>query len=105
NLSTRTKVAYLGDSFTLGFNLSGTQRATLLIRGIGPALTKFGLPGALPALPLEVNQRGTLVCANEGWDKANNAAQIAAAATAVGACALGTGDLDTAVLLTLDPGT
>jgi hypothetical protein len=104
NLSTRTKIAYLGDTFTLGFNLAGTQRATLLIRGIGPALAKFGLPGALPAPRLEINQGGRLVTANEGWEKAANAAQIATAATSVGAFQLGAGDLDTAVLLTLDPG-
>ncbi len=109
NLSTRTKIAFLGDSFALGFNISGTQRATLLIRGIGPALVKFGLPGALPALRLEINQGSTVIASNEAWDKpatgGTSAAQIVAAATSVGAFALTAGDLDTALLLTLDPGT
>jgi len=105
NLSTRTKIAYLGDTFALGFNISGTQRATLLIRGIGPALTKFGLPGALTAPRLEVNQGATVIASNEGWEKAANAAQITTAAASVGAFALAPGDLDSAVLLQLDPGT
>ena len=105
NLSTRTKIAYLGDTFALGFNISGTQRATLLIRGIGPALAKFGLPGALMAPRLEINQGGTIIASNEGWEKAVNAAQITTAATSVGAFALAAGDSDAAVLLQLDPGT
>lgn len=105
NLSTRTKIAFLGDTFTLGFNIAGPQRAQLLIRGVGPALAKFGLPGALSAPRLEVLQGSTVIAASEGWDKAANAAQVAAAATSVGAFPLGAGDLDTAVLLTLDPGT
>ncbi|MEO6244890.1 MAG: hypothetical protein ABIQ12_05600 [Opitutaceae bacterium] len=109
NLSTRTKIAYLGDSFALGFNIAGTQRATLLIRGIGPALAKFGLPGALGSLRLEINQGSTVIAANEAWDKpaagGATSAQIVTAATSVGAFALTTGDPDTALLLTLDPGT
>jgi hypothetical protein len=104
NLSTRTKIAWLGDSFTLGFVLSGTQRATVLIRGVGPALARFGIPDAVPALRLEVNRGGTLLSANEGWDNAPNAAQIAAATSAAGAFVLPQGARDTAVLLTLDPG-
>jgi hypothetical protein len=108
NLSTRTKIAFLGDSLALGFTISGTQRATLLIRGIGPALTKFGLSGALPAPRLQVNRGATVIASNDGWDKPGGSAtpaQIVAAATAVGAFPLSAGDLDTALLLQLDPGT
>lgn len=105
NLSTRTKIAYLGDTFTLGFNVAGPERATLLIRGIGPALGRFGIEGVLPLPRLEVNQGATLVAANEGWEKGGNAAQITAAATSVGAFALMPGDADAALLLTLEPGT
>src|SRR5262249_21556669 len=104
NLSTRSKIAYLGDTFTLGFTLSGTQRATVLIRGVGPALAKFGLATALAAPRLEVNQGTRLIGSNEGWDKGTNAAQITTAAAAGGAFALSPGDLDTALLLQLDPG-
>ena len=109
NLSTRTKIAYLGDTFALGFNISGPQRATLLIRGIGPALAKFGVNTALAAPRMEVNQGSTVIASNEGWDKpaagGATAAQITAAAAGVGAFALTPGDLDTAVLVQLEPGT
>lgn len=108
NLSTRTKISFVGDNFVLGFNIVGAQKATLLIRGIGPALVKFGVPGALTAPRLEVNSGATVIASNEGWDKpvgtAATAAQIVTAATSVGAFALAAGDRDAAVLLTLDPG-
>ena len=110
NLSTLAKIAYLGDSFTLGFTLSGTQPARVLIRGIGPTLVSYGLPTALGAPRLEVNRGPTLIAANEGWDKpaagaGGTADQITAAANSVAAFALTPGSLDTAALLTLEPGT
>jgi hypothetical protein len=104
NLSTRTRIAYLGDTFTLGFTLAGTQRATLLIRGVGPALSRFGVTDALPALRLEVNRGTTLLTSNEGWDRTADPANLISASTSAGAFALPRGSLDTAVLLTLDPG-
>ncbi|MBL9213000.1 MAG: hypothetical protein JNL92_21240, partial [Opitutaceae bacterium] len=105
NLSTRAQIAYLGDTFTLGFTLTGSQRATLLIRGIGPGLLRFGLRDAIPAQRLEVRRGATLVAANESWSQADNAAQLAAAAASVGAFALPPGSLDSALLVTLEPGT
>lgn len=104
NLSTRTAIGYVGDSFSLGFNLGGgTARATLLIRGIGPALARFGVTGAIAAPRLEINDSaGRLIASNERWDAPGGtatAAQISAAATGVGAFALAPGSLDTAVLL------
>lgn len=108
NLSTRSALVSLEDSLALGFNISGTARATLLVRGIGPALAKFGLAGALPAARLELNRGQTLLQANEGWDRPGGsatAAEVAAAAASVGAFALEPGARDAALLITLDPGT
>jgi hypothetical protein len=103
NLSTRTSIAYLGDTFTLGFTLTGTERATLLIRGVGPTLTRFGVTNPLPAPRLQIHRGNTLIAANDRWDQAANADQIVAAAAATSAFALPRGSLDTAVLLTLEP--
>ncbi len=104
NLSTRSKIAYVGDSFTLGFTISGPDRATLLVRGVGPALARFGVVGALSAPRLEINDNtGRVIASNERWDAAGGtatAAQITTASTSVGAFALTPGSLDAAVLLT-----
>jgi len=104
NLSTRAQIAYLGDTYSLGFTLTGNQRATLLIRGIGPGLLRFGLRDAIPAQRLEVRRGATLVAANDSWGQADNAAQLTAAAATVGAFPLQAGSLDSALLVTLDPG-
>ncbi|MCX6954470.1 MAG: hypothetical protein NTV51_20140 [Verrucomicrobia bacterium] len=104
NLSTRSKIAYVEDSFSVGFSLAGPDRATVLVRGVGPGLARFGVTGALAAPRLEVyDSAGRLVAANERWDLAGGAAtpaQLATATTTVGAFALNAGSLDTAVLLT-----
>ncbi|MBI5766332.1 MAG: hypothetical protein HZA93_00945 [Verrucomicrobia bacterium] len=110
NLSTRTVITSVGDTFALGFNISGTERATLLIRGIGPALRAFGLSTALAAPRLELNNAsGTLLAANEGWERqpagGATAQQVAQAAAAVGAFALTAGSNDAALVVQLPPGT
>lgn len=105
NLSTRSQIAYLGDSVTLGFTLTGTQPATVLLRGVGPTLGRFGVTAPLPALRLELRSRTASVGVNEAWDRGTNAAPLAAAAASVGAFALTPGSLDTALLVQLNPGT
>lgn len=107
NLSTRSRIVHLTDTLNLGFTLSGTARTQLLLRGIGPALARFGVPGALSALRLDVRRGNTFVASNDTWDAPGAAtppAQLAAAAATVGAFPLRPGDMDTALLLTLDPG-
>ena len=108
NLSTRSVISFVGDTLALGFNVSGPDKATLLVRGIGPALAGFGLSTAITRLHLDINAagNGTPIVSNEGWDKAGNGgAQIAAAAASVGAFALSAGSADTAVLLQVGAGT
>lgn len=111
NLSTRGTIGYVGDSFSLGFAIGGgTERATLLVRGVGPTLSRFGVDDALAAPRLEINDSaGRLIAANEGWTVPGGVAtpaQLNAAATAIGAFPLPNGSLDTAVVLAnLAPGT
>ncbi len=104
NLSMRGEIAYLGDSFTLGFTLTGTARATVLLRAVGPGLARFGVRDASPAQRLELRRGATLVAANEAWSQAANAAQLTAAAAATGAFPLPAGSLDSALLVTLEAG-
>jgi hypothetical protein len=84
-----------------GFVVTGNSPKTLLIRGIGPALTAFGVAGALADPALTIYQDSKVITTNEGWA---NSAAIAAAAIQTGAFALSSTSKDAAVLLTLSPG-
>lgn len=104
NLSTRSRVTYVGDVFQLGFTLTGPERATVLVRGIGPGLARFGVVSPLGAPLLELRRGTALLATNSGWDKAGQADTVSAAAATVGAFALQLGASDAALLLTLEPG-
>ena len=72
-----------------------------VLPGIGPALTNFGIAGALADPALTIYQDSKAIATNEGW--ANNAA-ITTAAIQTGAFTLASGSKDAAVLITLNPG-
>lgn len=107
NLSTRGSVAYLGDTLAVGFTLTGTQNANVLVRALGPGLARFRVESPLAATRLELYRDNTLVAANQGWDSSGNAsrAPLNTAAAAVGAFTLANNSLDSALLLSLAPGT
>ncbi len=103
-LSARGSVGTGGDILTLGFVIAGPGPARLLLRGIGPALTAFGVPGAL-ARPVLTLYRGAVpLASNGGWSVALDSADLSGAATTVGAFALDRASADTALLATLPPG-
>jgi trimeric autotransporter adhesin len=92
----------LGDGALIGgFVVVGNAPKTLLIRGIGPTLTRFGIVGALADPVLTIYDGGEALATNAGWA---NSAAIATAATEAGAFALTTGSRDAALLVTLKPG-
>lgn len=100
-----------GDStLTAGFVINGTVPKRVLLRGIGPTLGGFGVPGTLADPQLKLfDQPGAIVATNDDWSTpatatAATAAQISAAATAVGAFALAPASKDAALLLYLAPG-
>jgi hypothetical protein len=92
----------VGDGALIGgFVVTGNAPKTLLIRGVGPALTAFGVAGALADPALTIYQDSKVITTNEGWA---NSAAIATAAIQTGAFALPSGSKDAAVLITLNPG-
>jgi hypothetical protein len=92
----------VGDGALIGgFVVVGNAPKTLLIRGIGPTLTRFGLVGALADPVLTIYQDGEAIATNAGWA---NSAEITTAATQAGAFALAAGSRDAALLVTLKPG-
>lgn len=106
NVSARTLVGTGGDILIAGFVIGGTSGKTVLIRAVGPTLGGFGVDGVLADPKLELFQGGsaTAISTNDNWGAASNAAQVAAAATSVGAFPLALESKDAVLLVTLPPG-
>ncbi len=104
NISTRAFVSSGDDIVIAGFILSGNpaqaSNARIIVRGIGPSLTSFGVPDALanPTLELRDNN-GALLLANNDWqDDPAQAAELTAAGLAP------TNQLESGITATLPPG-
>ena len=105
NISTRAQVGTGGEILIAGFVVHGTQPAAVLVRAVGPTLVNFGVAGFLAQPVLTVfDSNGAVVSSNTGWETAASPSQIASVAQAVGAFALISGSTDSALLLTLQPG-
>jgi len=99
NLSTRMRTDTGDNSAIGGFIITGNIPKHVLIRGIGPSLTKFGFPAAtLLADPtLELHGPGSFLRTNNNW-KDTQESQISATGLAP------TDDLEAAIDVTLTPG-
>jgi kumamolisin len=115
NISARSFVGTGGQVAISGFIVGGTQPSQVLVRGIGPALAAFGVGGALaqPTVDIE-DSTGTSIVSDTGWGNAPIAGTSKVSATfraataadmgAVNAFALAAGSADSAVVVTLPPG-
>ena len=107
NLATRAQAGGAAGPLVAGFVIQGPDAAatkTVLVRAVGPALSAFGLTGALARPVLTVFREGQPIATNTGWSSAPNATEIASAASGAGAFALTSGSADSALLLRLTPG-
>jgi hypothetical protein len=107
NVSTRGYVnsAISGALLDGGFVISGTAPRQILIRGDGPVLSAFGVTGTLPDPVVTVyNSSGAVVGSNTVWTSNANSTAVATAALEVGAFTLPSTGKDSALLLTLAPG-
>lgn len=87
---------------TAGFVIGGSGTDTLLIRGIGPGLTQFGVGGVLAAPTVTVfDSTGNPIGTNTGW---GGGSVLTSAFAAVGAFVLPPGSADSAILVTLPSG-
>jgi hypothetical protein len=68
NLSTRGMVS-TGDNVLIdGFIVTGPDPKTVVLRALGPSLTRFGVSGVLPGPVLSLyNSSGTLIATNDNW--------------------------------------
>jgi uncharacterized delta-60 repeat protein len=103
NLSTRAFVGPGEQTLIAGFTISGRNARTVLVRGIGPALTRFGVADALadPQVQLfDANGHARSGSFSDDWDEASSRAIF----EQVGAFPLDAGSRDAAFTAILEPG-
>jgi uncharacterized delta-60 repeat protein len=101
NISTRALVGTNSNILIAGFILGGNgANDRIVVRGLGPSLTAFGVPGALANPKLELrDQNAALLIANNDWqDNPAQAAELTAAGFAP------RNPLEAAAAMTLPPG-
>jgi len=102
NISTRSEVL-TGDGATIGgFVIGGTDSHTIVVRGLGPTLTSFGIAGALadPLLALhQTDEHGNdrIVATNDNWKDTQEGSIDATGLAPVN-------DAEAAIILSLPPG-
>lgn len=106
NISTRAQTGTGDAALITGFVLQGNEPKSLLIRAAGPALTTFGVPGALARPQIQLYRGDTVIAINAGWATGASAdtAVIAQAATRLGAFPFATSSADAALFRSLQPG-
>lgn len=104
NLSTRGFVGTGETTLIAGFVVGGTGSMRLLLRGIGPGLSQFGVPGVLAQPRLTLFSGGTAIATNTNWVADGYKNDIASAAAVVSAFPLVDGRPDAAVLFEAKPG-
>jgi hypothetical protein len=102
NLSVRAMAGT--EPLIVGFVVTGQDSKSLLVRGVGPTLSGYGVEGALPDPKLSLYSGRSLLDSNSRWDSAANAATVAQTSHDVGAFALPATSGDAALLSTLPAG-
>ncbi len=103
NVSVRSVAGSGTSTLIVGFAVDGTGAENLLIRAVGPTLSLFGVTGLLADPQLQLfDSAGNLINQNDNW---GGGAALVSAFTSVGAFNLPAASLDSALLVTLPPGT
>ncbi|HEY2102658.1 MAG TPA: SGNH/GDSL hydrolase family protein [Chthoniobacterales bacterium] len=98
NISTRGTAGTGEDVLIGGFIVIGTEGKKVLVRGIGPSLSNFGISGALADPTVTIfDSNHNVVATNDNW-KSSQQAAIQATGLAP------QNDLESAILITLPPG-
>ena len=104
NLATRG-VVQSGKSLVAGFVIGGTGARTVLIRGIGPALGGFGVPGVLVDPTLTLKAGSVSLVTNDDWGSDPfNQELVRSIGRTAGAFSLPEGSADAGIVITLSPG-
>ncbi len=105
NISTRANAGTGANTLAAGFVVNGAAPKRVLIRGVGPGLVQFGFTNALGATQLQLfNSSNQVIVQNTGWSTSADASAIATASSQVGAFPIVAGSLDSAMIVSLAPG-
>lgn len=103
NLAARGRITSATDALIAGFVIGGRTSRTVLLRGVGPTLSAFGVADAIPRPEIALFRGATVVASNSDWTF-NDATRLNTAFDRSGAFRLNNGSRDAALLLTLEPG-
>lgn len=103
NIATRLRVLTGENVLIGGFIINGSVPKRVIIRGIGPSLSAFGVPGVLNDPSLELHQGEATLATNDNWkvrasDGGSQQAEIEATGLAP------SNDAEAALVASLDPG-
>jgi hypothetical protein len=101
NVSARYQVGTGSDVLIAGFTVGGSGSKALLVRGIGPGLAGFGVPGTLIDPQIAVYSGITRIAENNDW---GGGTTLANAFNSVGAFGLDAASKDAALLITVPTG-
>src|SRR3954454_986020 len=98
NISTRLPVGTGDNVLIAGFKIAGNTQKQLVLRALGPTLTQFGVSNAMQDTTLELHDSsGAIIASNDDWQQAANAQSIPANLRPPNG-------LESAMLVTLNPG-
>jgi hypothetical protein len=102
NLSARAHVGKGDNTLIAGFVIGGKKPLKVLIRAVGPSLSKLGMTGVLSDPQLDLYRKNTRLEHNDNW---GGSSTLSKTFIQVGAFALaGATSKDAAIVTTLDPG-
>ena len=104
NLSTRAVAGTGADTLISGFVVGGTGHRTVLVRGLGPALSALGVSDVLANPQLKAFSGSTVIATNDDWGTSANVTQLISTMAGVGAFPLTTNSLDAVLLTDLNGG-
>jgi uncharacterized delta-60 repeat protein len=108
NVSSRSNAGSGADALISGFVIAGDGNSNekVLVRGVGPALTQFGVTSVLSDPKLGVYRGDIVIASNDNWSQttSDGTATLTANALSVGAFALPMGSKDAALSVSLAPG-
>lgn len=102
NVSVRSYAGAGADTLIVAFTIGGTGSKQVLLRGVGPALTAFGVGGVVTDPELRLfNDASVAISSNDNWDSSGNLVTIG---DSVGAFRLTAGSRDAVLFPNLTAG-